>query len=76
MTNEAKRNKDTIEPLVRLALLLVGLVMTMTGWALDWRGYVQGVGGGMCIVLTVWSGFAVARMLKLNTKAQFREERA
>jgi len=67
VTNEAKRNEDTVEPLVRLGLLLVGITLTITGWALDWRGYVQGVGGGMCIVLTIWSGFAVARMLKPNS---------
>ena len=66
MTNEAKRNEDTFEPLVRLVLLLVGLTLSVTGWLLDWRGYIQGVGGGMCVVLTFWSGFATYRMLKPN----------
>ena len=66
MTNEAKRNKDTVEPLVRLVLLLIGLTLTLTGWCLDWRRYLQGVGGGMCVVLTFWSGFATYRMLKTD----------
>jgi hypothetical protein len=70
VTNEAKLNEDTVEPLVRLALLLVGITLAITGWAIDWRGYVQGVGGGMCVVLTAWSGFALAKLLKPNAQDQ------
>ena len=70
MTNEAKRNEDTVEPLVRLVLLLIGLTLAFAGWWLDWRGYIQGVGGGMCVVLTFWNGFATYRMLKPNMKIQ------
>ena len=67
MTNEAQRNEDTVEPLVRLGLLLIGVTLSVTGWLLDWRGYLQGVGGGMCVVITFWSGFATCKMLKPNS---------
>jgi hypothetical protein len=73
VTNEAKRNEDAVEPLVRLGLLLVGMTLTITGWALDWRGYVQGVGCGMCVVLTVWGGFALAKLWKPNAKGERHE---
>lgn len=74
MTNEEQRNADTVELLVRLGLLLVGMTLIITGWVLDWRGYVQGVGGGMCIILTVWSGFATCRMSKQNAGLDRQEE--
>jgi len=54
------------ESVVCIVLALGGFVLTVIGWATDWRGYVQGFGGGICWITLVWSLFAVYRVSKAS----------
>jgi hypothetical protein len=63
-------NECVLEPLVRLGLIMVGIAMTLIGWFIDWRGYVQGIGFGISLSALVWHVCAVLR--KPNNSGQPR----
>ena len=56
------------ESIVRLALLVLALILVLYGRWLNWRGYLQGMGCGMCIVLLIWDMFAFYRFCVDNHK--------
>ena len=71
--SDKNNHVENIEPVVQLVLLLVGITLSIMGWLIDWRGYVQGVGSGMCIILAVWNGFAIVKLLTPNNNGKDKQ---
>lgn len=49
------RRDDSMQTIVRFLLLLLAVTILISGWVAQWRGFWHGFGGGMCLVLTIWS---------------------